>query len=94
MPRRDLADAAKTPAARLHVRAQHLVHLIAKPEIDMADDPGANFRSCPAPLRLGKPELDALVVREPDLAIYDEICAHRTKDPGEPPNADQGEGDV
>ncbi len=39
----------------------------------------------PAPLRLGNPELDALAVREPDLALYDEICARRTKDPdGEP----------
>lgn len=36
------------------------------------------------PLRLGKPDLDALSVREPDLAVYDEICARRTKDPGEP----------
>jgi len=41
------------------------------------------------PLRLGNPALDALVVREPDLAVYDEICARRTKDPGEPP--EQGE---
>ena len=39
----------------------------------------------PAPLRLGDPALDALSVREPDLAIYDEICARRTRDPGEPP---------
>jgi transposase len=40
------------------------------------------------PLRLGNPELDALAVREPDLALYDEICARRTKDPGEPPHDD------
>lgn len=38
------------------------------------------------PLRLGNPALDALAVREPDLALYDEICARNTKDPGEPPN--------
>jgi hypothetical protein len=42
------------------------------------------------PLRLGKPALDELAVREPDLAQYDDICARRTKDPGEPPV----EGDV
>jgi hypothetical protein len=47
----------------------------------------------PHPLRLGKPALDALVVREPNLALYDEICAHRTKDPGEPPSQDHGHGD-
>jgi hypothetical protein len=45
----------------------------------------------PAPLRLGNPALDALSVREPDLAVYDEICARRTKDPGEPPSADEQE---
>ena len=39
----------------------------------------------PAPLRLGNPALDALSVREPDLAVYDEITSRRTKDPGEPP---------
>ncbi|MEK7862331.1 MAG: IS21 family transposase [Chloroflexota bacterium] len=48
----------------------------------------------PAPLRLGKPDLDALVVREPDLALYDEICAHRTKDPGESPDLGPGGGDA
>lgn len=42
------------------------------------------------PLRLGDPALDALAVREPDLALYDEFCARRTKDPGEPPCADEG----
>jgi hypothetical protein len=43
----------------------------------------------PAPLRLGDPALDALCVREPDLAVYDEICARRTKDPGAPPVDDE-----
>lgn len=42
------------------------------------------------PLRLGDPALDALAVREPDLALYDEICARRTKDPGEPVDHDGG----
>lgn len=46
----------------------------------------------PAPLRLGNPALDALCVREPNLAVYDEICAHRTKDPGEPPVGDDHSG--
>jgi hypothetical protein len=34
-------------------------------------------RPSPAPLRLGNPALDSLAVREPDLAVYDEICARR-----------------
>lgn len=46
----------------------------------------------PAPLRLGIPALDSLAVREPDLAIYDEICASRTKDPGEPLDGDREDG--
>jgi transposase len=38
-----------------------------------------------APLRLGDPALDTLSVREPDLAVYDEIGAARAlRDPGEP----------
>jgi len=37
------------------------------------------------PLRLGDPALDAIAVREPDLAVYDEICSRPTRDPGEPP---------
>jgi transposase len=41
-----------------------------------------------APMRLGDPALDAISVREPDLALYDELCARRTKDPGEPPITD------
>ena len=39
------------------------------------------------PLRLGDAALDAIAVPEPDLAVYDEICARRTRDPGEPPPA-------
>lgn len=45
------------------------------------------------PLRLGNPALDALVVREPDLALYDEICARRTRDPGDAPPARDDGGD-
>ena len=45
-----------------------------------------------APLRLGNPALDSLAVREPDLAMYDEICASRTKDPGEPLDGDREDG--
>ena len=42
--------------------------------------------AAPAPLRLGNPELDGLTVREPNLAVYDEIGAARALlDPGEPP---------
>jgi hypothetical protein len=41
----------------------------------------------PAPLRLGRPDLDALSFREPDLSTYDGLVASRmTRDPGEPPN--------
>lgn len=40
----------------------------------------------PAPLRLGKPELDEIYVTEPDLGAYDEIYAHPTRDPGEVPS--------
>lgn len=41
------------------------------------------------PLRLGDPALDALSVREPDLALYDAICARRTQDPGDPLHDDE-----
>jgi hypothetical protein len=45
--------------------------------------------AAPAPLRLGRPELDALSVREPNLAVYDEIGAARALlDPGAPSPAD------
>lgn len=39
----------------------------------------------PAPLRLGKPELDQIHVTEPDLAAYDDIYAHPMRDPGDVP---------
>lgn len=48
--------------------------------------------AAPAPLRLGNPELDALRVREPNLAVYDEIGASRALlDPGEAPDANKKE---
>lgn len=37
-----------------------------------------------SPLRLGVPGLDAITIREPDLAVYDAICARPTKNPGDP----------
>ena len=38
------------------------------------------------PLRLGDPILDALSLREPDLALYDELVpTPMTRDPGMPP---------
>ena len=40
--------------------------------------------AAPPPLRLGKPALDDVFVREPDLAFYDDLCSRRTADPGEP----------
>jgi transposase len=40
----------------------------------------------PAPLRLGKPELDSLAFGEPDLSVYDELGKSvKTLDPGRPP---------
>lgn len=62
-----------------HVGAEYVEHVIR-----------FKRRLVPAapPLRLGIPALDELAVREPDLALYDEICARRTKDPGEPPRTD------
>lgn len=48
--------------------------------------------AAPAPLRLGNPDLDGLSVREPNLAVYDEIGATRALlDPGEAPT-DPNEG--
>lgn len=41
----------------------------------------------PSPLRLGKPELDGIVLPEPDLTVYDK--PRMTRDPGSPP--DHGE---
>ena len=40
----------------------------------------------PAPLRLGKPELDSLAFGEPDLSVYDELGKSKTLDPGRPPS--------
>jgi len=43
-----------------------------------------------APLRLGDPVLDALSLREPDLALYDELVpTPMTRDPGAPPPTDE-----
>lgn len=40
----------------------------------------------PSPLRLGKPDLDGIVLPEPDLTVYDK--PHMTRDPGAPPDHD------
>jgi len=40
----------------------------------------------PSPLRLGKPELDGIVLPEPDLTVYDKPLM--TRDPGSPPDFD------
>lgn len=45
------------------------------------------LRPAPAPLRLGRPDLDGLVLPEPDLSTYDRLLpTPMTRDPGEPPN--------
>jgi transposase len=52
----------------------------------------------PPPLRLGVPALDAIALREPDLALYDQfIRPQKTLDPGDPPKTadhDAGGGDI
>jgi transposase len=46
----------------------------------------------PAALRLGKDELDAIALPEPDLSIYDELGAQpMTRDPGSLPKSDAAE---
>jgi hypothetical protein len=38
------------------------------------------------PLYLGDPKLDGIVLREPDLSLYDQLVAPAmTRDPGDPP---------
>jgi hypothetical protein len=83
----ELFGASATASAMLevmatgHVGAEYVEHVMR-----------FKRRLVPAapPLRLGDADLDALSVREPDLAFYDEVCARRTKDPGEPPLPDEG----
>lgn len=46
----------------------------------------------PPPLRLGNPALDQLALKEPDLALYDDIAARKPlRDPGEPPTRNDQE---
>jgi hypothetical protein len=50
------------------------------------------LQPCAAPLRLGRPELDALNFGEPDLSVYDELVPpNKTLDPGEPPKTPENE---
>lgn len=84
----ELFGASATASAMLevmrtgHVGAEYVEHVIRFKR---------RLAPSPPPLRLGNPALDALAVREPDLALYDEICARRTKDPGEPTDHDHGD---
>jgi hypothetical protein len=49
--------------------------------------PQKAYASVP-PLRLGDPKLDAIALREPDMAIYDAPRRQeKVLDPGEPPSA-------
>lgn len=49
------------------------------------------LRPAAAPLRLGRPDLDGLAFREPDLSAYDRLVpAQMTRDPGEPPTDGSG----
>jgi transposase len=60
-----------------HVGAEYVEHVMRHKR-----------RLVPAPpaLRLGDPALDAISLREPDLALYDDIAVGRPlRDPGEPP---------
>lgn len=46
----------------------------------------------PAPLRLGNPELDGIVLPEPDLGVYDDIGARSPlRDLGHTPHRDDEE---
>ncbi len=46
----------------------------------------------PPPLKLGRPELDDIAFREPDLAVYDALFpASRTADPGPTPQENRNE---
>jgi hypothetical protein len=83
----ELFGASATASAMLevmktgHVGAEYVEHVMR-----------FKRRLTPAapPLRLGNPALDGLAVREPDLALYDDLCARRTKDPGEAPGSGEG----
>jgi hypothetical protein len=83
----ELFGASATASAMLevmatgHVDAQYVEHVMR-----------FKRRLVPAapPLRLGDADLDALRVREPDLVFYDEVCARRTKDPGDSVRHDDG----
>lgn len=84
----ELFGATATTSAMLevmktgHVGAEYVEHVMRFKR---------RLAPAPAPLRLGDPALDSISVREPDLALYDELCARRTKDPGEPPHQDDGD---
>jgi transposase len=47
----------------------------------------------PAPIKLGKPELDDIHFAEPDLSVYDQmVLPQKTIDPGEPPDEEESGG--
>jgi transposase len=49
---------------------------------------------CAPPLHLGDPALDGISLREPDLALYDQLVAPpMTRDPGEPPPDPSAQGE-
>lgn len=60
-----------------HVGAEYVEHVLRHKR---------RLVPAPPPLRLGDPALDAISLREPDLALYDDIAMRRPlRDPGEPP---------
>lgn len=83
----ELFGATATTSAMLevmktgHVGAEYVEHVIRFKRRLVPSAP---------PMRLGNPALDALAVREPDLALYDDLGARGTKDPGEPPDHEDG----
>jgi hypothetical protein len=55
---------------------------------------GAIRPPCAPPLHLGAPALDGISLREPDLALYDQLVAPAmTRDPGEPPADPSAQGE-
>ena len=53
-----LADATEAAIGGCHVRLQHCIHMLARAEIHMADDGGADALACFAALRLSRHRSD------------------------------------
>jgi hypothetical protein len=85
----ELFGASATTSAMLevmktgHVGAEYVEHVM---RFKRRLEPAA------PPLRLGNPALDSIAVREPDLALYDDLYTRPTKDPGDPDGCNEPPG--